>query len=56
MFIEFHNKSFLVLEPFDRTNTAHSVYDPSTFQRIVDIFRDSSMKIREVKELSCLLA
>ena len=44
-----------VTEPFDRTNTARSVYDPVAFQRIVDVFRDSAIKIAEKKELSCLL-
>jgi poly(A) RNA polymerase GLD2 len=39
------------LEPFDRTNTARSVYDPAAFQKIVDVFRQSAAKISQTKDL-----
>lgn len=32
-------------EPFDLTNTARSVYDPETFEKIVATFRDSYARL-----------
>lgn len=43
------------LEPFDRTNTARSVYDPAAFQKIVDVFRQSAAKISQTKDLSSVM-
>ncbi len=42
-------------EPFDRTNTARSVYDPAAFQKIVDVFRQSAAKISQTKDLSSVM-
>ncbi|XP_046640712.1 poly(A) RNA polymerase gld-2 homolog A-like isoform X3 [Daphnia pulicaria] len=46
-----HWKYICIEEPFDRTNTARSVYDPAAFQKIVDVFRQSAAKISQTKDL-----
>ncbi|XP_049871654.1 poly(A) RNA polymerase gld-2 homolog A-like [Pectinophora gossypiella] len=38
-------KLLCVEEPFDLTNTARSVYDPETFEKIVATFRDSYTRL-----------
>ncbi|KAL0821355.1 hypothetical protein ABMA28_005944 [Loxostege sticticalis] len=38
-------KLLCVEEPFDLTNTARSVYDPETFEKIVATFRDSYARL-----------
>ncbi|CAH4020770.1 unnamed protein product [Pieris brassicae] len=38
-------KHICVEEPFDLTNTARSVYDPETFEKIVKAFRDSHRRL-----------
>ncbi|XP_063830177.1 poly(A) RNA polymerase gld-2 homolog A-like [Ostrinia nubilalis] len=38
-------KLLCVEEPFDLTNTARSVYDPETFEKIVNTFRDSYTRL-----------
>lgn len=38
-------KLLCVEEPFDLTNTARSVYDPETFEKIVTTFRDSHARL-----------
>ncbi|CAG9791102.1 unnamed protein product [Diatraea saccharalis] len=38
-------KLLCVEEPFDLTNTARSVYDPETFEKIVSTFRDSHSRL-----------
>jgi len=51
-----HWKYLCIEEPFDRTNTARSVYDPIAFNKIVDVFRQSSAKLSLKKELSSAMA
>ena len=50
-----HWNYICIEEPFDRTNTARSVYDPLAFQRVVTVFRDSAGKIAHTKELSSVV-
>ncbi|XP_045033153.1 poly(A) RNA polymerase gld-2 homolog A isoform X8 [Daphnia magna] len=50
-----HWKYICIEEPFDRTNTARSVYDPAAFQKIVDVFRQSAAKISQTKDLSSVM-
>ncbi|CAK1580771.1 unnamed protein product [Parnassius mnemosyne] len=38
-------KLLCVEEPFDLTNTAHSVYDPETFEKIVNTFKESYKRL-----------
>lgn len=45
----------LLAEPFDRTNTARSVFQLEAFHRIIQVFCDSSAKINETKDLACVL-
>ncbi|XP_047532411.1 poly(A) RNA polymerase gld-2 homolog A-like isoform X1 [Vanessa atalanta] len=40
-----HWKLLCVEEPFDLTNTARSVYDPETFEKIVTTFRESYARL-----------
>ncbi|CAG4955476.1 unnamed protein product [Parnassius apollo] len=38
-------KLLCVEEPFDLTNTAHSVYDPESFEKIVNTFKESYKRL-----------
>ncbi|XP_026740159.1 cullin-2-like [Trichoplusia ni] len=42
-------------EPFDLTNTARSVYDPETFEKIVNTFRESYKRLAAGLRLCALL-
>lgn len=42
-------------EPFDRTNTARSVYDPMVFEKIIDVFRMSHDKLVQTGDLNSIL-
>ncbi|RVE40983.1 hypothetical protein evm_014366 [Chilo suppressalis] len=44
-------KLLCVEEPFDLTNTARSVYDPETFERIVNTFRESHARLHAALRL-----
>jgi len=46
---------FFVLEPFDLSNTARSVYDDDEFERIVRVFRRSYFTIEKTKSFSSIL-
>ena len=43
-------------EPFNRTNTAHSVYDKVTFERILSVFRVSHYTLRRYPFLNSIMA
>jgi len=51
-----HWKYLCIEEPFDRTNTARSVYDPLAFNKIIEVFRQSAAKLSLKKELSAVMA
>ncbi|XP_052742358.1 poly(A) RNA polymerase gld-2 homolog A [Bicyclus anynana] len=40
-----HWKLLCVEEPFDLSNTARTVYDPETFEKIVEVFRESHARL-----------
>ena len=44
-----------LLEPFDLSNTARSVYDHDEFERIVRVFRRSHLTIDKSKSFSSIL-
>ncbi len=44
-----------IVEPFDFTNTARSVYDDNEFERIVRVFRRSYFTIEKTKTFSSIL-
>lgn len=48
-------KYICIEEPFDRTNTARSVYDYDAFQLIVNTFRTSLAQLEATHDLSCVL-
>lgn len=48
-------KSLCIEEPFDRTNTARSVYDPMVFEKIIDVFRMSHDKLVQTGDLNSIL-
>lgn len=48
-------KSLCIEEPFDRTNTARSVYDPMVFDKIIDVFRLSHDKLVQTGDLNSIL-
>jgi len=48
-------KSLCIEEPFDRTNTARSVYDPIVFEKIIEVFRMSHEKLVQTGDLSSIL-
>jgi len=48
-------KSLCIEEPFDRTNTARSVYDPMVFEKIIDVFRISHDKLVQTGDLNSIL-
>lgn len=43
-------------EPFDLTNTAHSVYDPEAFEKIKSVFRSSYDALKETRNLDCIFS
>lgn len=52
-----HQWKFLCIEePFDLTNTAHSVYDPEAFERIKSVFRSSHEALKELRNLDCIFS
>lgn len=42
-------------EPFDRTNTARSVWDEQAFLRILEVFRCSHFKLQRERNLNAIL-
>jgi len=46
---------YLLLEPFDLSNTARSVYDDDEFERIIRVFRRSYFTIEKSKSFSSIL-
>ncbi|XP_015788987.1 poly(A) RNA polymerase gld-2 homolog A [Tetranychus urticae] len=50
-----HWNYICVEEPFDRTNTAKSVYDEEAFNHILDVFRQSYAKIIKTQTLSSII-
>lgn len=50
-----HWNYICVEEPFDRTNTAKSVYDEEAFNHILDVFRQSYAKIMKTQTLSSII-
>ncbi|XP_060091847.1 poly(A) RNA polymerase GLD2 isoform X1 [Heteronotia binoei] len=53
--IEWRNKFICVEEPFDRTNTARAVHEKQKFDIIIDEFRKSWQRLRDRKDLNCIL-
>lgn len=43
-----------VLEPFDFTNTARSVYDPNAFQMIKEIFKQTYQRLKKTNNLNSI--
>ncbi|KAH0627993.1 hypothetical protein JD844_008632 [Phrynosoma platyrhinos] len=52
---EWRNKFICVEEPFDRTNTARAVHEKQKFDMIIDEFRKSWQRLRDRKDLNCIL-
>jgi len=50
-----HWKFVCVEEPFTRTNTARSVYDEVTFERILSVFRVSHYTVRRYPKLDSIM-
>lgn len=50
-----HWKYLSIEEPFDRTNTARSVYDKETFDRILSVFRISHYTLRQQRTLKSII-
>jgi len=50
-----HWKYLCIEEPFNRTNTARSVYDEVTFERILSVFRVSHYTIRRYPVLDSIM-
>ncbi|KAM7311626.1 poly(A) RNA polymerase gld-2 homolog A [Ixodes scapularis] len=48
-------KFICIEEPFDRTNTARSVYDYAAFQLIMNTFKTSLARLEATHDLSCVL-
>jgi hypothetical protein len=46
---------YFLLEPFDLSNTARSVYDDDEFERIIRVFRRSYFTIEKSKSFSSIL-
>jgi len=55
--INFEKKmnNLFVVEPFDLSNTARSVYDDDEFERIIRVFRRSYFTIEKSKSFSSIL-
>ncbi|XP_020639372.3 poly(A) RNA polymerase GLD2 isoform X1 [Pogona vitticeps] len=53
--IEWRNKFICVEEPFDRTNTARAVHEKQKFDIILDEFRKSWQRLRDRRDLNCIL-
>ncbi|XP_042307952.1 poly(A) RNA polymerase GLD2 [Sceloporus undulatus] len=53
--IEWRNKFICVEEPFDRTNTARAVHEKQKFDMIIDEFQKSWQRLRDRKDLNCIL-
>jgi hypothetical protein len=53
--INFEKKMNILLEPFDLSNTARSVYDDDEFERIIRVFRRSYFTIEKSKSFSSIL-
>ncbi|XP_007441079.1 poly(A) RNA polymerase GLD2 [Python bivittatus] len=53
--IEWRNKFICIEEPFDRTNTARAVHEKQKFDVIIDEFRKSWQRLRDRKDLNCIL-
>lgn len=51
-----HWKYLCIEEPFNRTNTARSVYDEITFQRILSVFRVSHYTFRRYPYLDSIMS
>lgn len=51
-----HWKCLCIEEPFDRTNTARSVYDEETFNRVLDVFRACHCSLRREKTIHAIMA
>lgn len=49
-------KYLCIEEPFDLTNTAHSVYDPEVFEKIKSIFRSSFEILNDSRSLECIFS
>ena len=47
---------YVVAEPFDRSNTARSVYDVFTFQRILRVFRRSHEEMSRTRDVNVILS
>jgi hypothetical protein len=47
---------FQSVEPFDRTNTARSVYDRDTFEKILGIFAASWKRLEEKGNLDSIFS
>ncbi|XP_054155634.1 poly(A) RNA polymerase gld-2-like [Oppia nitens] len=50
-----HWKLLSIEEPFNRTNTARSVYDDVIFERITSVFRVSHYTLRRIQKLSSIM-
>lgn len=48
-------KYLSIEEPFDRTNTARSVYDEEVFNHILDVFRRSFYRLKQTHNLFSVL-
>jgi hypothetical protein len=57
IWINFEKKDeyLFVVEPFDLSNTARSVYDHDEFERIIRVFRRSYFTIEKSKSFSSIL-
>uniref|UniRef100_A0A0F7Z7R4 polynucleotide adenylyltransferase n=1 Tax=Crotalus adamanteus TaxID=8729 RepID=A0A0F7Z7R4_CROAD len=53
--IEWRNKFICIEEPFDRTNTARAVHEKQKFEVIIDEFQKSWQRLRDRKDLNCIL-
>ncbi|XP_034296947.1 poly(A) RNA polymerase GLD2 isoform X1 [Pantherophis guttatus] len=53
--IEWRNKFICIEEPFDRTNTARAVHEKQKFDVIIDEFQKSWQRLRDRKDLNCIL-
>jgi hypothetical protein len=49
------DEDLFVVEPFDLSNTARSVYDHDEFERIIRVFRRSYFTIEKSKSFSSIL-
>ncbi|XP_064084448.1 poly(A) RNA polymerase gld-2-like isoform X1 [Macrobrachium nipponense] len=48
-------KYLCIEEPFDRTNTARSMYDEEVFERVKKVFADSYKLLNEKRDLSAIM-